>query len=104
MQSELTPYRVIAITARSLDPNVSFVSRVFAPLSGIPEDPATGSMHCLLGPYWKRTLANVQTGEEMHARQVGRRASEIDVIWDEELGRCKLRGQARVTSKGEFYL
>src|SRR5262249_25081755 len=28
-----------------------FVSRFFAPLHGIPEDPVTGSMHCALTPY-----------------------------------------------------
>jgi PhzF family phenazine biosynthesis protein len=33
-----------------------FVSRFFAPGSGIDEDPATGSAHCCLGPYWKERL------------------------------------------------
>jgi len=32
------------------------VSRVFAPGSGIVEDPVTGSAHCLIGPYWARRL------------------------------------------------
>lgn len=29
-----------------------FVSRLFAPLKGIPEDPVTGSTHCSLAPFW----------------------------------------------------
>ena len=29
-----------------------FVSRVFAPQAGIPEDPVTGSAHTVLAPYW----------------------------------------------------
>lgn len=29
-----------------------FVSRLFAPRAGIPEDPVTGSAHTVLGPYW----------------------------------------------------
>ena len=29
-----------------------FVSRFVAPKSGIDEDPATGSAHCTLSPYW----------------------------------------------------
>ncbi|HEY7681639.1 MAG TPA: PhzF family phenazine biosynthesis protein [Gemmatimonadales bacterium] len=33
-----------------------FVSRFFAPGSGIPEDPVTGSAHCALGPYWRAIL------------------------------------------------
>jgi len=29
-----------------------FVSRLFAPSIGIPEDPVTGSSHTVLGPFW----------------------------------------------------
>lgn len=32
--------------------DVDFVSRFFAPQSGVPEDPVTGSAHCCLAPYW----------------------------------------------------
>jgi len=33
-----------------------FVSRVFAPQAGIPEDPVTGSAHTVLAPYWADRL------------------------------------------------
>ena len=33
-----------------------FVSRFFAPGSGIPEDPVTGSAHTVLAPYWSARL------------------------------------------------
>jgi PhzF family phenazine biosynthesis protein len=33
-----------------------FVSRYFAPAKGIPEDPVTGSAHCMLAPYWAKRL------------------------------------------------
>jgi PhzF family phenazine biosynthesis protein len=33
-----------------------FVSRVFAPQTGIPEDPVTGSAHTVLAPYWADRL------------------------------------------------
>jgi phenazine biosynthesis protein PhzF family len=33
------------------------VSRFFAPGSGIPEDPATGSLHCILAPLFSERLA-----------------------------------------------
>jgi predicted PhzF superfamily epimerase YddE/YHI9 len=45
-----------------------FVSRYFAPAFGVPEDPVTGSAHCILTPYWagelgKKTLtAQFSTG------------------------------------------
>jgi len=33
-----------------------FVSRVFAPKAGIPEDPVTGSSHTVLAPFWADQL------------------------------------------------
>lgn len=33
-----------------------FVSRVFAPQAGLPEDPVTGSAHTVLAPYWAERL------------------------------------------------
>lgn len=59
------PVRGIIVTAASDLPDFDFVSRFFAPLLGIPEDPVTGSAHCCLGPYWgeklgKKTLAGFQ--------------------------------------------
>src|SRR5262249_50107668 len=40
------------VTSRASTPGVDFVSRYFAPAFGIDEDPATGSTHCCLGPFW----------------------------------------------------
>jgi PhzF family phenazine biosynthesis protein len=34
----------------------NFVSRLFAPKVGIPEDPVTGSSHTVLGPFWADRL------------------------------------------------
>ena len=48
--------RGVIVTSRSSDPRYDFVSRFFAPGSGIPEDPVTGSAHCCLAPYWERRL------------------------------------------------
>ena len=50
------PMPEVIITARSQDPNYDFISRFFAPQLGIPEDPVTGSAHCLLTPYWSEKL------------------------------------------------
>ena len=38
------------------DGGYDFVSRYFAPAKGIPEDPVTGSAHCMLAPYWAKKL------------------------------------------------
>ena len=52
-----------------------FVSRYFAPHAGIPEDPVTGSAHCVLTPYWAERLGKTR----MTARQVSKRGGALDV-------------------------
>ncbi len=44
----------IIVTAKG--DNCDFVSRLFAPFSGIDEDPVTGSAHTALIPYWTKRL------------------------------------------------
>lgn len=46
----------LVVTAPASTPGLDFVSRFFAPQSGIDEDPATGSSHSALVPYWSRRL------------------------------------------------
>ncbi len=40
--------------------NYDFVSRVFAPQDGIPEDPVTISAHCKLAHFWEERLGKTQ--------------------------------------------
>src|SRR5262249_1987034 len=40
------PVRGVIVTSRSVTPGFDFVSRFFAPGSGVAEDPVTGSAHC----------------------------------------------------------
>jgi PhzF family phenazine biosynthesis protein len=49
------PVRGVIVTAQS-NGEFDFVSRFFAPGSGIDEDPVTGSAHVALGPYWSGRL------------------------------------------------
>jgi PhzF family phenazine biosynthesis protein len=63
--------RGIIVTARGT--RSDFVSRFFAPQVGIPEDPVTGSAHCVLTPYW----ADVLGKHELHAYQVSARGGEL---------------------------
>lgn len=46
----------IVVAATSDDPAVDVIDRFFAPGSGIPEDPATGSAHCILAPLYADRL------------------------------------------------
>jgi PhzF family phenazine biosynthesis protein len=68
-----------AVIASAPGRNCDFVSRFFAPASGVPEDPVTGSSHCTLVPYWAGRLGKNQ----LHALQVSARGGELY---------CDLRG------------
>ena len=50
------PVRGVIATSRSTDPAFDFVSRFFAPASGVNEDPVTGSAHCCLASFWRTRL------------------------------------------------
>jgi predicted PhzF superfamily epimerase YddE/YHI9 len=52
---------------------IDFVSRFFAPQHGVNEDPATGSSHCTLVPYWAKRLGK----RELVARQLSRRGGTL---------------------------
>ncbi len=65
--------RGVIVTAPGED--CDFVSRFFAPKHGIPEDPVTGSAHCLLAPYWAKQLGK----SRMTARQLSARGGELVV-------------------------
>ena len=75
------------------------VSRFFAPGIGIDEDPATGSMHCML-PAIYRTLTGRTKLDYYQAHP--RRGAHIqaELIGD----RVKLRGEAVTVAKSELYL
>ena len=51
--------------AEGAGPPCDFISRWFGPLSGIPEDPVTGSAHTTLAPFWAQRLGKTS----MLARQ-----------------------------------
>lgn len=51
------PGLCIAVTAPGTD--YDCVSRVFAPELNVPEDPVTGSTHCMIAPYWANRLKKV---------------------------------------------
>jgi PhzF family phenazine biosynthesis protein len=63
------PVRGVIVTARSSTREFDFVSRFFAPGSGIDEDPVTGSAHTAFAPYWSAKLGKTElTGYQASAR------------------------------------
>jgi predicted PhzF superfamily epimerase YddE/YHI9 len=76
--------------------SVDFVSRFFAPAVGIPEDPVTGSAHCLLIPYWADKLGK----SKMKAKQVSCRGG--DLICQSKEDGVVIGGQARLFMEGRI--
>lgn len=61
----------VVVTAPGED--CDFMSRFFAPKLGVPEDPVTGSAHCVLVPYWAARFGK----SKLHARQLSARGGEL---------------------------
>lgn len=59
----------IIVTAKGN--KVDFVSRYFAPGCGVFEDPATGSSHCTLVPYWAKVLGKTQFVDQQLSKRGG---------------------------------
>jgi predicted PhzF superfamily epimerase YddE/YHI9 len=87
--------RAVVVTAPSADPAFSFVSRCFAPRIGIPEDQATGSVHCGLGPFWAERLGR----DVVVGAQLSPRGGVIEVRLDRP-GEVCLIGRAITVAKG----
>lgn len=95
-QMQQLPVRGFIVTARATTPGYDFVSRFFAPGAGVPEDPATGSAHCCLAPYWAERLDK----SEMLGYQASARGGIIGVRIAGD--RVILRGQAVTVLRGEL--
>lgn len=90
------PFDEVIITARGT--SADFVSRMFAPRIGIPEDPVTGAIHCSLIPFWAEKLGKT----ELFARQISARGGELFCELKGE--RVKIGGNAVLYLKGEIYV
>jgi PhzF family phenazine biosynthesis protein len=88
------PCRGVIVTAKSNRPDSDFISRFFAPQSGVNEDPVTGSAHCALGPYWQSIIGR----SDLIGYQASRRGGFVKVKC---LGpRVLLGGKARTVVAG----
>ena len=86
-----------AVTAAGVD-EFDCVSRVFAPKVAVPEDPVTGSTHCLIAPYWSGRLGK----QKLTARQASARGG---VLYCEVLGeRVKVSGNAALFAVADLKL
>ncbi len=88
--------RGVIVTAKSNE--VDFVSRFFAPQSGINEDPVTGSSFTTLAPYWAARLGK----NGMSAIQLSARRGYVNCKYLND--RVEINGQCRLYMIGEIYV
>ncbi len=88
------PVKGLILTAEGED--CDFVSRYFASHAGIPEDPVTGSAHCVMAPYWAERLGKTV----MQARQISARGGSLTVEHRGE--RVLLTGKAALYLEGRI--
>jgi len=88
------PVRGVIATSRGTD--YDFVSRFFAPGSGIDEDPVTGSAHSALTPFWSKRLNKA----EMIGFQASARGGVVKVRLEGD--RVYMSGQAVTVLRGEL--
>ncbi|MBI4479096.1 MAG: PhzF family phenazine biosynthesis protein [Acidobacteria bacterium] len=84
------------IVTSAASPPYDFISRFFAPGSGIDEDPVTGSAHCCLAPYWHRRLGK----SEFIAYQASARGGVVHARLEGD--RVILGGKAVTVLRGEL--
>jgi len=88
--------RALIVTSRASGSDYDFVSRFFAPASGVDEDPVTGSAHCCLGPYWKERLGR----DDLVGYQASARGGFVRTRCEGD--RVLISGQAVTVLRGEL--
>ena len=88
--------RCVVVTAPGDEPGIDFVSRVFGPAVGVPEDPVTGSAHCTLAPFWAQRLGR----DELVGEQASERGGIVRVQAARD--RVTLAGEAVTVLSGEL--
>lgn len=101
ISSDATQGRGNVVVTALADPGSPYdvVSRFFAPGSGIPEDPATGSAHCILAPLFADKLG--REALRFHQAYPGRGA---DLLCERRGERVLLRGRAVTVAESRLRL
>lgn len=96
--NEISKLDARGLIVTSKGDHVDFVSRFFAPQSGIDEDPVTGSAHTSLIPLWAKKLDK----NNLIANQLSERGGQL--ICEFKNDRCLIGGKAKLYLTGEINL
>jgi PhzF family phenazine biosynthesis protein len=87
---------VIVTAVAEPEQSHDFVSRLFAPKVGIPEDPVTGSSHTVLGPFWADRLGRTSLVGLQASSRPGRVG--VEIVGD----RTTITGRATTVLDGQL--
>ena len=73
-------------------------SRCFYPGCDVPEDPVTGSAHCVIAPYWSERLNK----KKIHAYQGLKRQGEL--LCEINMDRVLLSGSCQLYLEGHIFI
>ena len=85
---------LVAVTAKGTE--YDCVSRIFAPKTGVEEDPVTGSAHCMITPYWCNRLGK----DHLNCFQASERTGKLLAGMNGD--RVTIAGKAVLYSAGEI--
>ena len=88
----------VVLTAPADESPFDYILRSFCPWIGIDEDPVTGSVHSVLGPFWSRQLKKTN----MKVYQASRRGGEILVNAFDD--RVEIGGNSVIILRGEIII
>jgi len=86
------------VTSRWGESGFDIISRFFAPVYGIDEDPVTGAAHTVLGPYWSKKLGK----NEMKSYQASARGGEVKIAVKDD--RVDIIGDAVIVMRAEMLI
>ncbi|MEA2071550.1 MAG: PhzF family phenazine biosynthesis protein [Asgard group archaeon] len=108
---EYNSQEIVTFTTETIHKENTVHARMFAPLSGVFEDPATGSAAGPLCAYLEHTdyLEDHTSGENIYIEQgheMNRPSKLIakTIISNEKITQVHVSGKVKLTAKGKFYL
>jgi PhzF family phenazine biosynthesis protein len=86
----------VVVMSKAAGQNYDFVLRSFCPWIGIDEDPVTGSVHSVLGPFWQQRLNK----NELIALQVSERGGQLFINPFQE--KVEIGGYSAIIIEGQL--
>lgn len=103
LKSLAPEYVVIVLCQKLAHGSHDIAYRMFAPAAGIDEDPVCGSAVSFSAQYWTERT-DTAPEDTVRLRAASPRGGDVELVWEKSTSTARMRGQARIASRGEIYL